>query len=180
MCRLCLSVCRPSHCWLVSPSSFCHSLSLPSISLLFTLLSNPGTNHVQYANITFINTTVSLVCVFADTSSAVGCRFQLELSNTTEIVHLERTMNGCVVTQHCTTTQNMRSVLSPVQYTEYVLHLPSLSSPSHREAYLSLTVVAILSNGSVGEFITHPEVFVTDDPADISPCELPASGNHHN
>ena len=39
-------------------------------------------------------------------------------------------------------------------------------------------MAAIISDDFVGRYITTPEVFVTDDPADISPCELPTPGTH--
>jgi hypothetical protein len=107
------------------------------------------TSDVQNATITFLNTTVSLECAFASSGSAVGCRFTLQLpdSTTSETFDLDRPSDESA--QLCATTQNMR------------------------EAYQVITVEAIGSDGGTGSFRVIPLVNETDDVADITPCELP-------
>lgn len=67
------------------------------------------TSDVQSANITFLNTTVSLYCVFADSGSARGCRFILSLADgTREEVDIPRPTAGGTVTLECAYTNNRR------------------------------------------------------------------------
>ena len=84
--------------------------SLYSTSHLVLSLNPPVTNEVQSATITFLNTTVSLTCVFTATGSATACRFTLTLaSGDSETLDIPRPEGGGLV-QMCATTQNNRFI----------------------------------------------------------------------
>jgi hypothetical protein len=107
------------------------------------------TNEVQSATITFLNTTVSLTCVFTATGSATACRFTLTLaSGDSETLDIPRPQGGGLV-QMCATTQN------------------------NREAYISVVVQSIDRDGVPEGLRLEPVVNETQDLQEIAPCEPP-------
>lgn len=95
------------------------------------------TSQLRDATITFLNTTVSLECVFAITGSAQGCRFTLTLPDGgTEIMDIDRPDSGGLA-QQCATTQNRRYNFT---FTHIYTHTHTLSlslSLTERRTYHS-------------------------------------------
>ena len=80
----------------------------------------PAISDVQSANITFLNTTVSLYCVFAGSGSARGCRFVLSLADgTREEVDIPRPTAGGTVTLECAYTNNRRYICTAMSHNKH-------------------------------------------------------------